>query len=90
MLSAGLGTRCETNTRPSLITRKAAGLDDADTIEGAQGIVQDESPGVDEIRTQPLRTGQGSSAWEHRIRSPIGRANRSLLLSATRPQNKVA
>ena len=58
------------------------GIDDADTIEGAWRIDRGQPPGrheLDEIRAKPLPSGQASSTWEHRIRPPMGRANRCLL-----------
>jgi hypothetical protein len=45
------------------VGQKGEGLDDADTIEGAREIVQDEPPGrydVDEISAEPLPAGHTS------------------------------
>jgi hypothetical protein len=61
------------NCYPALIQ---AGIDDADTLEGARGIVRGQSRGrydVDEIRAEPFLSGHRSRAWGHLNRHPDGR-----------------
>lgn len=51
-------------------------IDDADTIEGARGIVRGQPPGrydVDEIRADPLPSGHTSRSWGRMVRHPDGR-----------------
>jgi hypothetical protein len=51
-------------------------IDDADTIEGARGIVRGQSPGrydVDEIRAESFASGHTSRGWERLIRHQDGR-----------------
>jgi hypothetical protein len=58
------------------VSREGDGIDDADTIEGAHGIVQGHAPDrydVDEIRAEPFPSGHTSRAWGRLIRHPDGR-----------------
>jgi hypothetical protein len=48
---------------------------DADTLEGARGIVQGQPAGgydVDEIRAEPFPSGQTSRRWGTAIKRPDG------------------
>ena len=58
------------------VSHRGEGIDDADTIEGARGIVRGEPPGrydVDEIRGEPFPSGHTSRSWGRMIRHPDGR-----------------
>jgi hypothetical protein len=58
------------------VSHRAEGIDDADTIEGARGIVRGQAPGrydVDEIRAEPFPSGHTSQQWGRMIRHPDGR-----------------
>jgi hypothetical protein len=58
------------------VSHRGEGIDDADTIEGARGIVRGHPPGrydVDEIRAEPFASGHTSRAWGSLIRHPDGR-----------------
>jgi hypothetical protein len=58
------------------VSHRGDGIDDADTIEGARGIVQGQPPGrydVDEIRAEPFPSGHTSRQWGRLIRHPDGR-----------------
>jgi hypothetical protein len=51
------------------------GIDDADTLKGARGIVQGQPPGrydVDEIRADPFPSGHTSRRWGIAIKPPDG------------------
>jgi hypothetical protein len=53
------------------VSQRGDGIDDADTIEGARGILQGQPPGrydVDEIRAQPFPLGHTSRSWGRMIR----------------------
>jgi hypothetical protein len=58
------------------VSHRGEGIDDADTIEGAWGIVRGQPPGrydVDEIRAEPFPSGHTSRQWGRLIRHPDGR-----------------
>lgn len=58
------------------VSQRGEGIDDADTIEGARGVVCGQPPGrydVDEIRADPLPSGHTSRSWGRMIRHPGGR-----------------
>jgi hypothetical protein len=58
------------------VSYRGEGIDDADTIEGARGIVRGQPPDrydVDEIRAEPFPPGQTSRQWGRLIRHPDGR-----------------
>ena len=58
------------------VSHKGEGNDDADTIEGARGIVEGQPPGrydVDEIRAGPFPSGHTSRQWGRMIPHPDGR-----------------
>jgi hypothetical protein len=58
------------------VSYRGEGIDDADTIEGARGIVRGQSPGrydVDEIRAEPFPSGHTSRQWGRLIQHPDGR-----------------
>jgi hypothetical protein len=58
------------------VSHRGEGIDDADTLEGARGIVRGQPPGrydVDEIRAEPFRSGHTSGQWGRLIRHPDGR-----------------
>jgi hypothetical protein len=58
------------------VSHRGEGIDDADSIEGAQRIVQGQPPGrydVDEIRAEPFPSGHTSRQWGRVIRHPDGR-----------------
>jgi hypothetical protein len=72
----GLGTIPPGRATVFRVSRRGEGIDDADTIEGAQEIVRGQSPGrydLDEIRAQPLPSGHTSRSWGRLIRHPDGR-----------------
>ena len=57
------------------VCHRGDGIDDADTIEGARGIVQGQPTGrydVDEIRAEPFPSGHTSRQWGRVIRHPDG------------------
>jgi hypothetical protein len=48
------------------VSHRGEGIDDADTLEGARGIVRGQPPGrydVDEIRAEPFPSGHTSRQW---------------------------
>jgi hypothetical protein len=52
------------------VSHRGAGIDDADTIQGAREIVQGQEPGrydVDEIRAEPFPSGHTSRQWGRRV-----------------------
>ena len=58
------------------VSHRGEGIDDADTIEGARGIVRGQSAGrydVDEIRDESFPSGHTSRQWGRMIRHPDGR-----------------
>jgi hypothetical protein len=58
------------------VSHRVDGIDDADTIDGARGIVRGQPPArydVDEIRAEPLPSGHTSRQWGRLIRHPDGR-----------------
>ena len=58
------------------VSHKGQGTDDADTIEGARGIVRGRTPGCfdfDEIRAEPFPSGHTFRQWGGLIRHPDGR-----------------
>jgi hypothetical protein len=58
------------------VSRQGGGIDDADAIEGARGIVRGQPAGrydVDEIRAEPFPSGHTSRQWGHLIRHSDGR-----------------
>jgi hypothetical protein len=58
------------------VRHRGEGIDDADTIQCARGIVRSQSPGrydVDEIRAEPLPSGHTSRQWDRLILHPDGR-----------------
>jgi hypothetical protein len=55
------------------VSHRGEGIDDADTIEGARGIVRGQSPGrydVDEIRAEPFPSGHTCRRCRRLIRRP--------------------
>ncbi len=62
-------------------------LGDAESIEGAEQIVREASPGrfhVDEIADQPLPSGHTARKWGSAIRLPDGSVILSLILGRMR------
>ena len=60
------------------VSHRVEGIGDADTIEGARGIVRDQPPGrydVDDIRADPFSSGHTSRGWGRLIRHPDGRVS---------------
>ncbi len=58
------------------VSHQGEGIDDANTIDGAWEIVQDQPPGrydVDEIRAEPFPSGHPSRSWGQLVRHPDGR-----------------
>jgi hypothetical protein len=58
------------------VNHRGEGIDDADTIEGARGIVRGQSLSrydVDEIRTERFPSGRKSRAWGRMVGHPDGR-----------------
>ncbi len=58
------------------VSRQGEGIDDAETIEGARGIVRGRRPGrydMVEIRTEPFPSGHTSRSWGRMMRHPDGR-----------------
>ena len=58
------------------VSHRGDGIDDADTIEGARGIVRGQPLGryyVDVIRAEPFPSGHTSRQWGRLIRHPDGR-----------------
>ena len=57
------------------VSHRGEGLDDADTIEGARGIVRGQPPGrydVDEITAKSLLSGDTTQRWGVAIKRPDG------------------
>jgi hypothetical protein len=55
------------------VSQGAKGIADADTIDGARGIVRGQPTGrhdVDEIRPDPFPSGHTSRSWGRMIRRP--------------------
>jgi hypothetical protein len=57
------------------VSHRGEGIDDADTIESARGIVRGQATGrydIDEISAEPLPSGHTSRRWGTAIRRPDG------------------
>ena len=55
------------------VSHHGEGIDDAETLEGARGIVRGQPAGrydVDEIRAKPFPSGHTPRAWGRLIRHP--------------------
>jgi hypothetical protein len=58
------------------VSHRGEGIDHANTIEGARGIVRGQAPGhydIGEIRAEPFPSAHTSRQWGQYIRHPDGR-----------------
>jgi hypothetical protein len=62
------------------VSQRGEGIDDAEKVEGARQVVRGQPPGrydVDEIRADPLRSGNSSRLWGRMIRRGVVRPART-------------